>query len=173
MSSWEHDSIKLYSMNKEAAVANNESLDSISNHKYLIKAKDSRHVSENIALKYTGNLPSSIKICIDSRFMLTINLDTEDHLINGSMGTIKYIHMDEANPLNGKIYIQFDDPVAGEKRKRKRPNKEWVPIIAEVRSFYLNGHNTQRKQFPGILAHAVTVHKSQDSTYKYMQIQRT
>ena len=34
-----------------------------------------------------------------ARFMVTINLDTEDRLINGSMGTIKYIYMDEANPL--------------------------------------------------------------------------
>ena len=168
MSSWDHDFIRLYSMNKEACVANNELLETLSHHKYLIKAKDSRLVNEDVALKYTGNLPSNIKICIDARFMLTINLDTEDHLINGSIGTIKYIHMDEANPLNGTIYIQFDDPDSGNKRKRKRPNKEWVPIVAEVRTFYLNGHNTQRKQFPGILAHAVTIHKSQGSTYQYM-----
>ena len=62
-------------------------------------------------------------ICIGARFMLTINLDTEDHLIHGSMGTIKHMHRDSANPLNGTIYIQFDDQVAGNNRKRKKANK--------------------------------------------------
>ena len=65
MSSWDHDYIKLYSMNKEADVSNNESLDNLSNHKYLIKAKDSWHVNGNVALKYTGNLPLNIKNVID------------------------------------------------------------------------------------------------------------
>ena len=105
MSSWDHDYIELYSMNKEADVSNNESLDNVNNHKYLIMAKDSRHVNENIALKYTDNLPLNIIICIDARFMVTINLDTEDHLINGNMGTIKYIHMDEANLLNSLMTL--------------------------------------------------------------------
>ena len=41
--------------------------------------------------------------------------------------------------------------------------------MAEVRSFYLNDHHMQKKQFPGILSHAITIHKSQGSDYEYMQ----
>ena len=102
--------------------------------------------------------------------MLTVNLDTEDHLINGSMGTIKHVYMSTRSPLDGTIYVQFDDPVAGNKRKRRDINEEWVPILAEVRSFNMNKNVTyQRKQFPGILGHAITIHKSQGSTYQHMQ----
>ena len=42
--------------------------------------------------------------------------------------------------------------------------------LGKVRSFTMNGTITyQRKQFPGILAHAITIHKSQGSTYHHMQ----
>ena len=102
--------------------------------------------------------------------MLTINLDVEDHLINGSIGTIQHIFMNEKDPLNrSRIYVQFDDSKAGNKRKNRKINKDWVEIVPEVKSFRRNGHNTQRKQFPGVIAFAITIHKSQGSTYEYMQ----
>ena len=57
--------------------------------------------------------------------MLTVNLKTEDHLINGSLGTIRHIHMSSRHPLNGTIYLEFDDPTAGDTLKEKR-FKNWV-----------------------------------------------
>ena len=67
--------------------------------------------------------------------------------------------MSGMNPLNGTIYVEFDDPLTGNSRKNKCAlNKNWVP------SFTLNNINYKRKQIPGILSHAITIHKSQGNT---------
>jgi hypothetical protein len=169
---WPEDPIKLFTTNKQAAASNEDSIIKLGNHIYRIKSQDRGHIPENATLNQTANLPHILSICIDARLMLTVNIDTEDHLINGSLGTIKYIHnMSERNPLSGTIYVKFDDPVAGNKRKNNNINRDWVPIVAEVKSFSMKNDgnvNCQRKQFPGILAHAITVHKSQGSTYSHM-----
>ena len=78
--------------------------------------------------------------------------------------------------LLGKIYVKFDDPKAGNDYKDRRLRgelKECVPISATSKSFpFTKGKTTitaQRKQFPAILGHAITVHKSQGSTLEYMK----
>ena len=48
--------------------------------------------------------------------MLTVNVDTEDRLVNGSIGTIVRI-VCGSYPLNGTLYIDFDDKAAGNSRK--------------------------------------------------------
>ena len=171
-SQWPNDPIKLFTENKKAGLSNKESIANIGNQVYTIRSKDKGNIPENASLNQTGNLPNEISICVGARFMLTVNIDTEDHLINGSLGTIEHIDTRACNPLQWIIYIHFDDEVAGNRRKSNRAvNPDWVPIVADVKSFSMNRNgnvNCQRKQFPGILAHAITVHKSQGSTYEYM-----
>ena len=103
--------------------------------------------------------------------MLTDNISVADRLINGSIGTIRYLHFNPNYPLLGEIYVKFDDPKAGNSLKDNRLRgelKECVPIRAIVKTFPFTKGKTnvtvQRKQFPGILGHAITVHKSQGST---------
>ena len=173
MSDWPQEPVKLFTTNKEAASSNKESLDKIGAPIYTIKSQDRGKIPENATLNQTGNLPHVISICVGARILLTVNIDTEDHLINGSLGTIRHIQMNGPNLLDAAIYVEFDDPVAGNKRKNNKINKDWVKIVAEVKSFSINKNETikcQRKQFPGILAHAMTYHKGQGSTYEYLQL---
>ena len=72
--------------------------------------------------------------------------------------------------------VKFDDPRAGNSLKDRRLRdelKECVPISATTKPFpFSTGKttiNVQRKQFPAILGHAITVHKSQGSTLEYMK----
>ena len=74
--------------------------------------------------------------------------------------------MSDMNPLNGTIHVKFGVPLSGNSRKNKCAlNKNYVPIVAEVRSFTLNNINYQRKQFPGILAHAITIQGNPKETH--------
>ena len=62
----------------------------------------------------TGGHASVIKIKVNSRVMLTVNVDLSDGLVNGQLVTVKHI----SKNLNGevtKIYIKFDDAGAGKR----------------------------------------------------------
>ena len=66
----------------------------------------------------TGDLASVIKIKVNSRVMLPVNVDLNDRLVNGQLGTVKHVFKN----LNGevtKVYIKFDDAGAGQKKINK------------------------------------------------------
>ena len=52
------------------------------------------------------------------RWILIKNIDLQDRLVNGASGTIKKIDIDDTKMLGGKIYVQFDNPKVGKKRKK-------------------------------------------------------
>ena len=58
-------------------------------------------------------------------------------------------------------------------RRLRNELKECVPITARIKKYFLKkGRMTviaERKQFPLILGHVITVHKSQGSTLSYIK----
>ena len=156
-------------MNKPANEANDKELALLPAKKYLIKALDNPNpIPATEKICDTGNLVHTLLVCVGARFMLTINIDIDDHLVNGSIGTIVHISMSTSDPLKGILYMKFDNPNAGNARKTSRNNTDWVPIEAVVQTFKRKYKNNQRKQFPGKLAHAITIHKSQGGTFPHM-----
>ena len=106
-----------------------------------------------------------------------MSIDVSERLINGSIGTVKVLNVNPNYPLFGEIYVKFDDPKAGnylENSILREELKEYVQIRAMVQSFPFTKGNTtitvQRKQFPGILGHGITIHNSQGSTLQYMEV---
>ena len=124
----------------------------------------------------TVNLPAKLKFeIVGARVMLTDNISVSDRLINGSVGTVKHLDT-RSKSLCSTINVKFDDPKAGSSLKDKRLRgelEECLPITARTKKFPLKkGKITviaERKQFPLILGHAITVHKPQGSTLPYMQ----
>ena len=187
-SEWPDRYIKLYMFNHLVDQDNVSALNKLvkSSHVELfeIKAKDSSKdirtgsckiaVSEHESISSTGNLPARLKICVGARVMLTRNLDTEDKLINGSLGTVRIIDRVKNGKPTGIIYVEFDDENAGNKRKMNKYPKirGLVPIQPEVSEFnYRHKKSTVevvRKQFPLVIAEAITVHKAQGSGFDYM-----
>ena len=184
-SDWPNEFVKLYLTNHLAARENEECIANLNSEIFEMKAEDSRRdletgtctvsIPDSTSLNDTANLPAKLKVCVGARLMLTYKISISDRLINGSIGTVK--HLDKKNkPLNSIIYLKFDDPKAGNSRKDRRLRgelKECVPISAVTKTFPFTRNNTtiivQRKQFPAILGHSITVHKSQGSTLEYMK----
>ena len=116
---------------------------------FVIKAQDDNKdiegnkftisIPDNICLSQTANLPAKLKLCVGARVMLTDNISVSDRLINGSIGTVKYLDT-RSNPLCSEIYMKFDDPKAGNSlkdRSRCGELKECVPITAGAKKFPL------------------------------------
>ena len=110
-----------------------------------------------------GNLRSILRVKKGSRVMLTTNIDASDGLINGAMGIITYIILDEHNNIR-VILIQFDNcAVCEDTRKNstyKHINPSSVPISKIQASAAIHGCTScqgSRTQFPLMLAWAVTM----------------
>ena len=124
------------------------------------------------------------KYCYQIVNILTDNLDVDDRLCNGSEGTVKYIHLRttiSSAKHGGTIYVLFDDEKAGNQRKSNSLPDELqgcVPITVKTKKFiyvppggkkrFDNSIQCERKQFPLLLAHATTVHKTQGRTLDYL-----
>ena len=188
-SNWPDRYIKLYMYNHLTEKCNNIALEQllrndITAELYRIRARDSSKdtktgsckvtVSDSENISKTANLPTILQICIGARVLLTHNIDTEDRLINGSLGTIKLIYRVMNNRPTGIIYVKFDDERAGNRKKldRFRTIKGLVPIYPITKEFpYRHKNSTiqiERKQFPIVMAESITVHKAQGSGFDYM-----
>ena len=172
---WPDEFVKVYLNNYLAGQENEACIGEV----VVIKAQDSNKdidtnmcsisIPDNIGLSQTANLPAKLKLCVGARVMLTDNVSVSDRLINSSLGTIK--HLDKrSKPLCSTIYVKFDDLKGGNSLKDRRLP---LQVTARSKKFPLKkGKSTviaERKQFPLILGHAITVHKSQGSTLTYMQ----
>ena len=117
----------------------------------------------------TGGLAYSLELKINARVMLTTNINIQDRLINGQIGTVKHIEIKENEVKT--IYLELDVKRAGQFRMSGNDiiakNNEWVPIKREETYIYINKYKTtspsiKRTQFPLALSWAYTVHKVQN-----------
>ena len=113
----------------------------------------------------TSGLPAILKVKINCPVMLTRNYDKKDGLTNGQRGYVTYI-----DTKKDIIWVKFSDGI-GKKAagiaKRSLPSKEIegsVPIPREKGSFPCKRVAISRKQFPLVLAYAITTHKAQGQT---------
>ena len=64
----------------------------------------------------TGDLVNLLMPKIGAKLMLTVNIDIQDHLINGQTGNISHIELAQGSAC--KIYVKFSDEQAGLKAIR-------------------------------------------------------
>ena len=194
VSIWPENHLRSYMTNHLVNKRNLEVMNTATSTIFTINAVDGRADNHTGAFSYnlsddlepgkTGNLKKVLKIWVNARVILTDNLDVDDKLCNGSEGTVKYIHIRttiSSAKHGGTIYVKFDHEKAGNKRKSNAlPGelRECVPIVALSKQFsyappggknrYKNAIRCERKQFPLVLAHAITIHKTQGSTQDHM-----
>ena len=194
VSSWPENHLTSYMTRRLVDKRNTDIMNMATNPIFTINAYDANADNHTGAFKYTlsddldvgktGNMLKTLKIWVGARVMLTANLDVDDKLCNGSEGTVKYIHIRttiSSAKHGGTIYVLFDDDKSGNKRKlHSLPDElqRCVPITVRNKEFtyvppggkkrFDNAAKCERKQFPLVLSHATTVHKTQGSTLDHV-----
>lgn len=180
------DTVHLYFTNNQVSSYNKEKIEPLPN-KITIKCQDSKRdtstntvpitiTSENI--HNTGGLPATLTIAKNAKVMVTKNIDIADHLVNGLIGIVKHIDVNQKNPLKGTVFVKFEgDHVGRQARQCSPPHlKHYVPVKPVTVKFNLASQcpvPVERTMYPLVLAFAMTAHKAQGSTYCHLQADLT
>ena len=105
---------------------------------------------------------------LNARVILTVNIELQDTLVNGQLGTVKCIRTDSEKNVS-KIYIKLDDCKAGLKSMNSdafRKQHLWVPIEKTEVDIKIKSNKTslpviKRAKYPLMLAWVCIVHKVQ------------
>ncbi|KAK3087854.1 hypothetical protein FSP39_011503 [Pinctada imbricata] len=120
----------------------------------------------------TANLAHSLVLAVGMIYDVTINLDVNDGIANGSSCIVKCIENRIPQITRPSIvWVLFNDLAIGSNTKQKYKHlyhagidKTWTPIFEVNRNFLYNYKSYQRTQFPLKPAAAKTVHKAQGCT---------
>ncbi|CAB3983986.1 ATP-dependent DNA helicase PIF1-like [Paramuricea clavata] len=177
------DALHIFTKNAPVDEYNIDRLQQIQLPQYVLEALDQfpPHVRKQDIDKVlskgrseTGGLHTKILIKENARVMLTTNVDISDRLINGQLGTVIKVSVDNVSNKPSTIFVKFDDSNAGVSAVRNssssfaRENNlvPIKPVLAriKVRPGKPSSPEMQRLQFPVTLAWACTVHKVQGLT---------
>ena len=175
--------LHVWAENKPVMDYNNQRLQEILMPLHILQAVDrypknvSKQEIERILSKgrsNTGGLDLEISTKEGASVMLTNNVDISDRLINGQIGTVARILVNEMSQKPTIVYVKFDDEGAGNLVSDKSADIFAIenkiapikPILAKIK---LNpgkrsSPEIERLQFPLALAWACTVHKVQGLT---------
>ena len=114
---------------------------------------------------------SILKIKIDAKVILTVNLYIQDHLTNNQTGNTS--HIDFSQRTVQKVYVKFSDERGGLKAMRScylGGRNYWVPIEKSEARISVKKESAspsiKRTQFHLILAWTSTFHKVQSLSLK-------
>ena len=112
----------------------------------------------------TGGLVGLLQVAVGLRVMLRYNIDVPDGLVNGACGIVEHIDTEASGGEVEKIWVAFEKNAGAIWRR-----EHGTPSVAISRraATFLNkdGKKASRRQFPIVLAKAITIHKSQAATY--------
>ncbi len=122
----------------------------------------------------TANLLQSLTVAVGMMYDITVNVNVEDGLANGSTCVVKHIEYKMKQTSRPSIiWVSFSDKKVGcatrETYRAKgfyhdKLDSNWTPIFDIERSFLHNFKTFQRIQFPLRPSAGKTVHKAQGST---------
>ena len=169
--------VQMFADNKPAKERNETQLNTIDTQLLLIDAID--EIPKDIVLSQsqidaikqrkmseTGNFESQLKLKIGAQVTLTSNLDTDDKLVNGSVGTVEQIKY--KNNEVTVVYVKLNHNNAGRESMHSdvtTRQHNWAPIKKHQSLFDLRKNkqrpSVKRTKFPLSLTWACTVQKVQ------------
>ena len=132
--------------------------------------KTPMHRSGDGTIAKTGYM-LELKLKVGTKVMLIKNVRTEDSLTNGQMGVLVGAIQDKEGGVQ-QLMVKFAKEDAGKLTRRENPQLERqfpgaTRVEKALESYSLSGSCATKAnliQFPIVLAHAVTVHKTQGMT---------
>ena len=136
-------------------------------------SREAIEVAKTMHEDKTSGLASLLVASVGLPYIVTVNIDKEDGLVNGSLGQLMDISFE--NTAVKIIWIQFEDDKTGNEARQKMKNifptqtsLNWTPIVKIVRTFrvanrrkYSSNLTLERVQFPLLQASALSMHKFQ------------
>ncbi|CAF4833876.1 unnamed protein product, partial [Rotaria socialis] len=130
---------------------------------------------KNLKTAETYGLPLKIDLKVGAKYMMTVNSDTEDGLVNGACGKLVMIDYGKLQKANEtvpcRIWIKFNEEKTGRKARANFHNvmrnrnidSSLTPIEPVIRQINTKSTNfkVERKQFPIVPCEAMTIYKSQ------------
>lgn len=124
----------------------------------------------------TGGLPYILRHHIGKPYMVTTNIDVLDGLINGAIGTLRYIDRNAETSAIKRLWLYFDDSkivrllrVKAQAHLLANPDLDhsWTAISQRTCNVQTTSKiiTCKRTQFPLVEACVITIHKSQGGTY--------
>ncbi|KAK3908161.1 ATP-dependent DNA helicase pfh1, partial [Frankliniella fusca] len=139
--------------------------------------------AQKLQHKKTQNMQYLLKLCVETKYIVSHNIAVPDGISNGSPCILKKVIYGQLCEKNNReripirAYVQFEKESTGEKTRQRLQNiikadgitnNNWTPIQRICRSFSLN-ENTHiqvtRNQLPLLPSNAQTIHCSQSCTY--------
>ncbi|XP_037811885.1 uncharacterized protein LOC119603786 [Lucilia sericata] len=181
------DAIHLFVSNAEAELHNALRLSRITTEEFTSKSFDivksdclsaqrKRSLLNSVHFRQmktseTQGLCFELKLKTTAKYMMTVNINTNDGLVNGASGVLMEIDFQGESRNPTTLWVLFSDENVGVEARRKKPHATeslWTPIEKCVRTFQYKQNRQitiERKQFPLVVAEGITIHKSQGATY--------
>ena len=128
----------------------------------------------------TGNQRKVVTVKINTRVMITTNIDVTDGLTNGAMGTVTNVVIDQTTGKMSVILVAFDSEHVGQEIRYTNVynsiNQNAVPIHQTQATFPVHkktSFQASRTQFPLTLAWDFTIHKCHRLTLSEIVIDMT
>lgn len=122
----------------------------------------------------TGGLPYGKILVKNVYYIITTNIDVSDGLANGAVDKLVHIGLNEAREVTA-IWLEFPMDIGKEIRKKgsghvaaNSISRSAVPIRRRSSTIDLNRSKTicaRHSHIPVVCSSAMTIHKSQGSTY--------
>ncbi|XP_050303800.1 uncharacterized protein LOC126741439 [Anthonomus grandis grandis] len=187
------NAMHLFATNKEVDAFNEKKLSTYKTERAVSEARDIIKGSCSDRLKQlfmehakglkkeeSFGLMLTLILQIDAKYMISMNIDTSDGIVNGATGILRQIDYNQ-NQIPYRVWIEFFDDKSGKECRNKAQSlmkskhipSTWTPIEKAARAIKIKkGSNVhvERLQFPLLISEGITIHKSQGATYEQVAI---
>lgn len=92
----------------------------------------------------TQGLCFELQLKKSAKYMMTVNINTADGLVNGATGILMDINFEPGSSHPKILWLLFSDENVGKETRRQKPYGSepfWTPVEKCIRSFQFKGNN--------------------------------